>query len=103
MRDGWNFQNDIALRIERYGRKYVHGEFPTASTIADGEFVDAMLGILSTIYSDLNQLSDFVERCHIFDGKSYNDIEKEGMTENAIELFQDFERLIDNYEKRMAE
>lgn len=98
MESNWNFQGYIALPIERYGRKYIGESFPTASTIADGEFVDAMLQILLITYGDLKQVSDFVEQCNEYDGLSYNNIPQDV----AISLFRDFERLIREYEKREA-
>lgn len=95
MEQGWNFQGHIALPLEHYGRKYIGGSFPDASEIAGGEFADAMLSVLSIVYGDLKQVSDFAKQCDALHGMSCNDIP----SETAAALFQDFERLIKSHER----
>lgn len=99
MRPGWNFQADIALRVETYGRRYIGETSPTATEIANGEFVDAMLRILSVTYGDLRQVDDFVDICRPYNDLSYNEIPPEA----AQAIFNDFERLMDEYKKRSVE
>ena len=99
MRPEWNFQGYIAEPLEGYARKYIGSTSVSADSIACGEFVSTMLSILSVAYGDLKKLSDFVEKCEPYDGLSYNDIPKEA----ADSLFNDFKRLMDNYESRRME
>ena len=99
MRPEWNFRGYIAVPLERYARKYIGSTSPSADSIACGEFVSTMLSILSVTYGDLKKLSDFVERCEPYDKLSYNHISKE----DAVSLFNDFKRLMNDYERRGME
>lgn len=87
--DGWNFHSHIALPLETYGKQCIGQSFYTADEIESGNFVDAMLQILSIEYSDLSSVNDFIESCSIYSELSANEIPKE----KSMELFKEFERI----------
>ena len=55
-----------------------------------------MLLILSVTYGNWDELSDFIGQCEPYVNQSYNDIPPEV----ADSIFNEFKRLITNYESR---
>jgi len=85
----WNFHNYIALPLEEYGKNYIGSSCKTADEIECGEFVDAMLSILSVKFGSLKEIPAFVDLCRDYEDLPASKIPKE----KAIELFDEFKRL----------
>ena len=88
--DNWNFHNYIALPLEEYGKEFVGNSCKTADEIETCEFVDAMLSILSINFGSLNDIPDFVDMCRDYEDLPASKIPKE----KAIDLFEEFRRLV---------
>ena len=88
--ENWNFHGYIALPLEEYGRVYFGGLRITADEIEGGDFVDAMLSILSVKFGDLKDIPDFIFLCEEYADLPGSKIPKE----KAIEIFKEFERLV---------
>ena len=92
--DGWNFHNYIAIPLEEHSRKYVGQSHITADEIEAGEFVAAMLQVLSAKYGDLKEVREFIE-----DIRRYADLPaREIPEETAKRLFKDFKLLLQEKE-----
>ena len=86
----WNFHGYIALPLEEYGKKHLGSSCRTADEIEGGDFVDAMLSILSVKFGDLKDIPDFIILCEEYVNLPASKIPKE----KAIEIFKEFERLV---------
>lgn len=91
----WNFHNYIAIPLEEIGEKYVGKTFAGAGDIDRGAFVDAMLQVLMIEFGGLDKVPEFVDDCREYDLVRGEDIPKE----KAIELFEEFKRLLKVREK----
>lgn len=90
MRNGWNFHADISVPLENYGKHFIGETCIGADEIEGGQFVDAMLQILSAVYGSLLEVVEFVDCCRDYAGMPALNIPKE----TADELFADFKRLL---------
>lgn len=88
----WNFHGHIAVPLEHYGKTLIGETFYTADEIEHGEFVDAMLEVLSAEYGGLEAVNEFVKVSSIYASLPANRIRQKA----AVEIFDDFKRLIKN-------
>ena len=86
----WNFHGYIAVPLEEYGNSIIGSTCLTADEIERVEFVEAMLQILSAKYGNLEEVSDFTEKCRAFAELPAREIPED----KAKELFEDFKRLL---------
>lgn len=90
MEESWSFHNYIAIPLEEIGEAYVGKTFASADAIDRGEFVDAMLQVLLIVFKSFDAIPEFVEACEEYALMPSHEIPKE----TAIELFEDFKRLL---------
>lgn len=98
LRDGWNFHNDIALRLEMEAR-YVFGDkdrpyskIYDADAIESGQFAEVMIDVLREKTERKNGYEDidgFIELCSYYIGKSGYQIDHrvaQGLLNKFLEL-----------------
>lgn len=90
MNEAWNFRGYIAVPLEAYSRRIIGGTYDSADAIENGEFVDAMLKILSIEFNGLEEIKEFVDKCRDYEEKSASQIPNE----IAKELFEEFEQIL---------
>ena len=91
MEHNWNFHNYISVPLDELGRQIVGASFFSADEIDNKQFVDAMLQVLSVLYSD-EELCDFIELCQPIDRMPGREIDRE----TAEFVYNDFKRLLNN-------
>lgn len=91
MEENWNFHTFIAVPLEQIGKSIVGSSFLTADEIDNGQFVDAMLLVLSILYGN-EKINDFYDCCRSFDRINGREMDKD----EVEALFSDFKRLVDN-------
>lgn len=89
MDDVWNYQGYVAVPLEYYGRRIVGETFMSADDIVIGGFSDAMIQILTALYSDPTPIDDFLGRCKVLKGMAIRQIGEE----TVKKLFDEFKTL----------
>lgn len=99
LRNGWNFHNDIAIRLEGIATEQFGGIGRPVQKIYDADcieqfsFVEVMIHVLRnmTAFDNENEaIEDFIRKSAKYFGKSGNMIDGE----TAQELFEEFLSLI---------
>lgn len=95
VREGWNFKNDIAMRLEFFARRFYrctdrpYGKIYDSDSIEMGTFVEVMIIMVRQkidFSCENDDVEQFVDRCAPYFSKSGHDIEPE----IANELFDEF-------------
>lgn len=90
MPEVWNFHNYIAIKLERYAKKFIYDGFADAEDIENGEFVYTMISVLKHKLGSNADIRDFVEMCNEYDKVCGKDIPED----KAKEIFAEFERIV---------
>ena len=86
VRDGWNFKNDIAMRLEYFARDYFKdidrpsGKIYDSDSIEAQTFAEVMIILvrqISNYTSENDKVEDFVKQCTPYLGKSGHKIDPE--------------------------
>ena len=100
LRKGWNFHNDIAIRLEGDARRHFGDlnrpvtKIYDADCIEQGSFIEVMVSILreKTHFENSQvEIDEFVESCTPYFGKDGNQIDPE----TAETLYARFTKLIE--------
>lgn len=90
MCENWNYHTFVSIPLEDYGKKTIGRSFYSADDIDKGEFVDAMISILSFRFPNSETWKEFIDLC-----RPYTDVPLSKIgRENTIEIFEEFERLL---------
>ncbi len=98
LRKGWNFHNDIAIRLEGDAQEYFRDsgrpvtKIYDADGIENGRFVEVMILLLrekAQFENSIEEIEEFVESCAPYFGKSGNQIDPE----KAESLYKRFTEL----------
>jgi len=98
LRDGWNFHNDIAIRLEMKARQVFgdrdrpYTKIYDADSIEQGKFAEVMIDVLrekTGRENDREDVDEFIKLCSQFIGKSRYEIDSrisQGLMDKFIEL-----------------
>ncbi|MBR6405890.1 MAG: hypothetical protein IKS18_06845 [Lachnospiraceae bacterium] len=91
MNEQWSFRYQVALPLEYYGKKTFGNTSISADEICNGGFADAMIQIISVLYSDKDDYVELSSICEFLDRKTATEIDRE----SATRAFDEFKRLAD--------